>query len=75
LLRARKSARIVAWEKVTLVHLCEGSLTFEVIDELPLIVAGYKHPEQILTTVQGCHRAATERLLQAMAARVIRTTP
>jgi hypothetical protein len=75
LLRARKSARVIPWEKVTLVHLCEGALTFEIIDEPPLVVAGYKHPEQVFATVQGCYRAATERLLQALAAKVIHPTP
>ena len=75
LLRARKSARIVPWEKVTLAHLCEGALTFQLIDEPPLIVAGYKHPDQILSSVQGCYKAATERMLQAVAAKVIHTTP
>ena len=51
LLRARKLARTVAWEKITLIHLDEGALTFEVIDEPPLIVAGYKHPEQVLARI------------------------
>jgi hypothetical protein len=67
LLRARKSARAVSWEKVTLVHLFEGAVTFEITDEPPLIVAGYKHPEQILKIVQQCYKAATERVLQALA--------
>ena len=75
LLRARKSARVIPWEKVTLVHLREGALTFEIIDEPPLVVAGYKHTEQVFITVQGCYQAATERLLQALAAKVIHTTP
>src|SRR4030095_5044329 len=63
LLRARKAARVIPWEKITLVHLCDGALTFEIIDEPPLVVTGYKHPEQVATTVQGCYKAATERLL------------
>jgi hypothetical protein len=75
LLRARKSTRVIPWEKVSLIHLCEGALTFEIIDEPPLIVAGYKHPEQVLSTVQSCYKAATERLLQAVAAKVIHPTP
>ncbi len=75
LLSARKSARIIAWEKVTLVHLFEGTLMFEMIDEPSLRVAGYQHPEHVLTIVQECYRAATERLLQALATKVIHTTP
>jgi hypothetical protein len=75
LLRAGKSARSAAWEKVTLVHLIEGAVTFEIIDEPPLMVAGYNHPEQILALIQGCYKAAIERILQALAAQVIHTTP
>ena len=75
LLRAGRPARSVAWEKVTLVHLFEEAVTFEIIDEPSLIVAGYKHPEQILRVVEGCYKAATERILQALAAKVIRPTP
>jgi hypothetical protein len=75
LLRAGKSARSVAWENVTLVHLFEGAVTFEVLDELPLTVAGYKHPEQILAIVEECYKAAIERILQALAAKVIHTAP
>jgi hypothetical protein len=75
LLKARKSARAVAWEKVTLVHLFEGAVTFEITDEPPLIVAGYKHPEQVLTIVQECYKAAAERILQALATKVTRPTP
>jgi hypothetical protein len=75
LLRAGKSARSVAWEKVTLVHLFEGAVAFEIIDETPLMVAGYQHPEQILAIVQGCYKAAIERILQALATKVIHVTP
>jgi len=75
LFRARKATREVSWEKVTLVHLFEGAVTFEIADEPPLSVAGYKHPERILTIVQECYKAATERVLQALAAKVIRPTP
>lgn len=75
LLRARKSARTVPWDKVTQVHLFEGALTFEIADEPPLIVAGYRHPEQVLAIVQECYKAATERILQALAAKVTRPIP
>ena len=74
LLRARKSARAVAWEKVTLVHLLDGALTFEIADEPPLVVTGYRHPEQTLMIVEGCYKAATERILQALATKVTRPT-
>ena len=75
LLRARKSARAVPWEQVTLVHLFEGAVTFEIADEPPLRVAGYKHPEEVLEIAQECYKAATERILQALAAKVTRPTP
>jgi hypothetical protein len=75
LFRARKRTRTVAWEKVTLVHLFEGAVTFEIADEPPLSVAGYKHPERVLTIVQESYKAATERILQALATKVIRPTP
>ena len=75
LLKARKPARAVAWEKVTHVHLFDGAMTFEITDEPPLIVAGYKHPEQILTIIEECYKAATERILQALATKVTRPTP
>lgn len=75
LLSGRRSARVIGWEKVSLVHLFEGAVIFEVVDEPPLIVAGYKEPERILTIVQECYKAATERLLQALATKVIRPTP
>jgi hypothetical protein len=75
LLRARKSARAVPWEKVTLVHLFEGAVTFEIADEPPLRVAGYKHPEEVLDTIQESYKAATERILQALATKVTRPTP
>ena len=75
LLRARKSARAVPWEKVTLVHLFEGAVRFEIVDEPPLIVPGFKNPEHILTIVQGCYKAATERILQTLATKVTRSTP
>jgi len=75
LLRARKSARAVPWEKITLVHLFEGAVTFEIADEPPLRVAGYRHPEEVLDTIQECYKAATERILQALAAKVTRPTP
>ncbi len=75
LLKARRSARAIAWEKVTLVHLFDGAVIFEIANEPPLIVAGYKHPERILTIVQECYKAATERILQGLDARVTRPTP
>ena len=75
LLRARKAARVIPWEKVSLIHLSDGALTFEIIDEPPLVIAGYKHPEQVIMTVQSCYKAATERLLQAVAAKIIHPTP
>ena len=75
LLRARRSARAVAWDKVTLVHLFDGAVTFEITDEPPLVVAGYKHPEDILRTIQECYMAATERILQAVATQVTHPTP
>lgn len=75
LLRGRKTARTVPWEEVTLVHVCEGAVTFEIADERPLVVAGYKHPDDILTTIQACYKVATERILQRVAARAIRPTP
>ena len=75
LLRSRKPARVVEWERVTLVHLFEGAITFEITDEQPLIVAGYKNPEGALETIQQCYKVATERLLQALADRVIRPMP
>jgi hypothetical protein len=75
LLRGAKLARSVAWEKVTLVHVFEGAVTFQVVDEPPLIVSGYRHPEEVLGTVLECQKAATERFLQAVAAHLIRPTP
>ena len=75
LLKARKSARTVSWEKVTLVHLFEGAVIFEIADEPPLKVAGYRHPEQVLATIQECYKAATERILQALATKVTHPTP
>ena len=75
LLRARKLVRSVTWDKVTLVHAMDGAVTFEIADEIPLVVAGYNHPEQILQTVSACYRAATERILQAVAAKITRATP
>ena len=75
LLRARRSVRSVAWDKVTLIHLFDGAVTFEVTEEPPLVVAGYKHPEDILRTIQECYKAATERILQALATQVTRPTP
>lgn len=74
LFRARQPARVIAWENVTLIHVCERALTLEIRDAPPMIVAGYKNPEQILATVQVCYKAATERILQAIATKVIRTT-
>ena len=50
-------------------------MVFEVADEPPLLVAGYKHPEQILSIVDECYKAATERILQALARKVTRPTP
>ncbi|HEY5911725.1 MAG TPA: hypothetical protein VJA21_14080 [Verrucomicrobiae bacterium] len=75
LLRARRPARTVAWEKITLVYLVERAVTFEIADEPPLMVAGYEHPEQILAIVQECYKAATERILQALATKVTRPRP
>lgn len=75
LLRARKAARAIAWEKVTLIHLFEGAVIFETTDEPPMIVAGYRHPERILAILQECYKAATERILQALAAKVFRPSP
>lgn len=75
LLKARKPARAIAWEKVTLVHLFEGAVIFEIADEPPLVVPGYKHPEEVLATIQKYYKAATERFLQALAKRVTRPTP
>ncbi len=75
LLRSRKPARVVEWEKITLVHLLEGAVTFEITGEPPLIVAGYKNPESVLEIIQQCYKAATERLLQALADTVIRPMP
>ena len=75
LLRARRSARAVSWEKVTLVHLSEGVLIFEILDEPALRIAGYKDPEQILTMVEDYYKAATERILQTLATKITRPTP
>jgi hypothetical protein len=75
LLRGQKLARCVGWEMVTLIYLSEGSVVFDIRDESPLVVAGYEHPDQVLRTVQECHRTATERILQAVATQVIRVTP
>ncbi len=75
LFRGRKLARSAKWERVTLVYLSEGAVTFDIREEPPLIVAGYKDPEGVLRTAQECYRTATERILQAMATRVIRVTP
>jgi len=62
-------------EKVTLVHLFKGAVIFEIADEPPLRVAGYKRPEEVLATIQECYKAATERILQALATKVTRPTP
>ena len=75
LLRARKLVRSVTWDKVTLVHAMNGAVTLEIADETPLVVSGYNHPEQILQTVSACYRAATERILQAVAAKLTKATP
>ena len=75
LLKARKSARTISWEKVTLVHVFEGAIIFEIIDEPPLRVGGYRDPERVLATIQECYKAATERILQALATKVTRPTP
>ncbi len=68
LLKGRKPARSVAWEKVTLVSLFDGAIHFAIADEPPLTVAGFRHPDEKFETVQYCFKAATERILQALAA-------
>lgn len=75
LLKGRKAVHAVAWEKVCLVHLSDEAMVFEITDEPPLIVAGYKDPDRVFRIVQRCHKAAAERMLQALAAQVTRTTP
>ena len=50
-------------------------MTFEITDEPPLIVAGYKDPDQVLRIIQECYKAATERILQGLATEVTRPTP
>jgi hypothetical protein len=75
LLRGRRAVRTVAWENVTLVHLFEDALTFEVAAEPPLVVAGYQDPQAVLETVQACYRAATERILQTLASKVTHASP
>jgi len=75
LLRGRRVLRTVDWEKVTLVYLFNGAVTFDVSGETPLAVSGFKHPETVITTIQDCYRAATERMLQALATQVTRTSP
>lgn len=72
LLRGRKSARTVLWEKVRQILLFEGAVVFDVADEPPLKIAGYKQPEEVLATIQECFKAATERILQAVATKVTR---
>ncbi len=75
LLRARRSVRSVAWDKITLVDGVDGAVAFEVLDEPPLVVVGYRDPEGVLRIVQDCCRAATERILQAVARQVTRPVP
>ena len=75
LLRAGKTVRTVPWEAINLVHLADGAVSFEINGGPSLSVAGYKHPEQVLATVATCYKAATERILQSLAARVTRITP
>ena len=75
LLRGRKVVRCVPWEKVTLAHLAEGEVILEIADEPPLMIAGYRDPAQVLAIIQQCYETATERILQAVAAKVIRPTP
>ncbi|GDY20983.1 hypothetical protein LBMAG56_23290 [Verrucomicrobiota bacterium] len=75
LLRARKSARSVTWDKVIRVHLSDGAVTFEIVGEPPLAVAGYKHPEDVFKIVHECFKAAIERALQAVAAQMTRPKP
>lgn len=73
--KAGQPVRTVQWDKVTLVHLVEGEVTLEIADQPPLIVAGYTQPETTAQTIQECYRAASERLLQAMAKRISRPIP
>jgi hypothetical protein len=75
LLRGRRVARVVDWEKVTVVYLLNGDLVFDVSEEPPLVVSGIKCPENALATIQEFYRAATERRLQALAAQVTRPWP
>lgn len=75
LLKARRSVRSIPWEKITLVHLSEGAVCFEIIDEPPLVVSGYQKPEDVFKTAQEAYKSATERILQAVATKVLKTTP
>jgi len=74
LLRGRRIVRSVEWEKVTLIYIFNGVLSFDIRDEPPLTVADFKNPEAVLGKVQELYKAATERILQALATQVIRTT-
>ena len=73
--KSGQPVRTVPWDKVTLVHLVEGEVTLEITDQPSLVVAGYRQPEAAAQTVQECYRAASERLLQALAKRMSRPIP
>lgn len=73
--KAGQPIRTVPWDKVTLVHLVEGEVTLEIAGQPSLTVAGYRQPENTAQTIKECYRAASERLLQAMAKRISRLTP
>jgi hypothetical protein len=75
LIRGGKSTRSVGWEQVRNIYLLEGEVAFEIIDEPTLTIAGYRHPEQILSTIEKCYKAATERILQALGNKVIHAAP
>jgi len=75
LLRGRRLIRSVDWVKVTLIYLFEGALIFDISGEPPLVLSGFKQPESALKIAQECYRAATERMLQALATKVTRSNP
>jgi hypothetical protein len=75
LLRARRTVRTVPWDKVTLVHTFEGSLIFEVAGEPSLTVHGFRNLDKVLQTAQECYQTATERVLQALATKVVSPMP
>ncbi len=75
LFKGKRRIRLVPWDKVTLVHIFEDAVTFETIDEAPLVVAGYRNPDRILQTIEEFQKAATERVLQRVATHLLRPTP